>query len=258
MLQTRVFPCLLLRNSCLVKTIHFKNPTYIGDPINTTVIFNEKEVDELVFLDITATTENKKPDFNIIREIASECFMPFAYGGGIKNVDDARKIFNLGAEKIVLNSAAVENPTVVSKLADSFGSQSIVISIDVKKTADNEYNSYICSGTKPTGIDPAELARRMEKLGAGEIFLNSIDKDGTMRGYDLTLIKRVSEAVNIPVIACGGAGCYEDIGAPIIAGGAHAAAAGSIFVYMGKNRAVLINFPQRNELRAILGSKYLT
>jgi len=251
MLRIRIFPCLLLNNSALVKTIKFGNPQYIGDPINTVRIYNEMEVDELVFLDITATLKNKKPPFDIISQIAGECFMPFAYGGGIKDLKDIKKIFSLGAEKVVINSYAVKNPRFISEAADLYGSQSIVVSIDVKKNVLGKYNLYSRSGKKPTKLDPVEFAVHMEEMGAGEIFLNSIDRDGTMDGYDIVLIKKVSEAISIPLIACGGAGKYEDIGKAVKAG-ASAVAAGSIFIYQGKNRSVLINFPAREEQEEIL------
>ncbi|MBI1978603.1 MAG: imidazole glycerol phosphate synthase subunit HisF [Candidatus Aenigmarchaeota archaeon] len=251
MLGTRVFPCLLLRNSSLVKTIKFENPRYIGDPINTVIIYNEKEVDELVFLDITATTENRKPNFQTISEIASECFMPFAYGGGIKTLDDIKQTINLGAEKAVINTQAIKRPQFIKDAASFFGSQSVIVAIDIKKNHLGEYRVYSHSEKKLTGLDPVEFAVQMENLGAGEIFLNSVDRDGTMEGYDLELIKKVSEPLNIPIVACGGAGNIKDIGAAIKAG-ASAVAAGSIFIYQGKNRSVLINFPTKEELKEVL------
>lgn len=252
MLQVRVMPCLLLKHEALVKTIKFKDPKYIGDPINTVKIYNEMEVDELIFLDISATIENKKPSFEIISRIASECFMPFAYGGGVRDLNDIKQIFNLGAEKVVINSYAVENPSFVKEASDLFGRQSIVISIDVKKNNVGEYEVYTHSGKISTKLDPVKFAVNMEQMGAGEIFLNSIDRDGTMEGYDLELIKNVSGAIGIPLVACGGAGKIEDIGKAVTAG-ASAAAAGSIFVYQSKNRAVLINYPTQEELQEILG-----
>lgn len=250
MLETRVMPCLLLKNSALVKTIKFKNPQYIGDPINTVRIYNEMEVDELIFLDITATVEGKKPPFKVISQIACECFMPFAYGGGIRDLNDVKKIINLGAEKVVINTHAFENPSFISEAAELYGSQSIVVSIDVKKNH-GEYAVFTHSGRKSTKLDPVKYAANVEKMGAGEIFLNSIDRDGVMEGYDSELIEKVSKAVGVPLITCGGAGRYEDIGKAVEAG-ASAVAAGSIFVYQGKNRSVLINFPTRDELEAIL------
>ncbi|MCK4364594.1 MAG: imidazole glycerol phosphate synthase subunit HisF [Thermoplasmatales archaeon] len=248
MLETRVFPCLLLKNGALVKTIKFDNPIYIGDPINTVKIYNSKEVDELVFLDITTTVENKKPSFEIVNQIATECFMPFVYGGGIRDLGDIKKIFKLGAEKVIINTYAIENPTFIKKASDQFGSQSILVSVDVKKNSFGKYEVYTHSGTKASNLDPITFATNMEKLGAGEIFLNSIDKDGTMEGYDLELINFMSKSVNVPLIACGGAGSTEDIGKAVKAG-ASAVAAGSIFIYQGQNRSVLINFPTREELK---------
>jgi cyclase len=252
MLKTRVMPCLLLNNGRLVKTIKFKNPSYIGDPINAIKIYNEKEVDELILVDITATIEQRKPPFDIIEEVASECFMPFAYGGGIRNLDDIKNIFGLGVEKVAINSYAAENPEFIRVAADMFGSQSIVVSIDVKKTVFGKYVVYTHSGKKSTKMEPVSYANKMQELGAGEILLNSIDKDGTMQGYDTALIKVITQAVNIPVIALGGAGCVDDITEAVKNGGASAATAGSLFVYQGKNRAVLINFPAREELEAKL------
>jgi len=254
MLIPRVIPCLLKKELALVKTIKFTNPNYIGDPINTIRIFNDLEVDELIFLDITATKENKKPPFEVISQVASECFMPMTYGGGIKEIDDMRRIFSLGVEKIVICTYAVDEPLFIKRVAESFGSQSIVVSIDVKKDSRGKYEVYVEGGTRSTKLDPVEFAVMMEQMGAGEIFLNSIDKDGAMEGYDLELIQRVASAVNVPLIACGGAGRIEDLGEAIKAG-ASAVAAGSLFVYQGKNRSVLINFPSHSELQEMFLGK---
>lgn len=248
MLQTRVMPCLLLKNSKLVKTIKFKNPNYVGDPVNAIKIYNEKEVDELIFLDITATIENKKPSFKTISEIASECFMPLTYGGGINNLEDMKTIFNLGAEKIAINSYGVENPSFIAKASEKFGSQSIIVSIDVKKKLGSSYDVYTHSGTQSAHIDPVDWAKKVQNLGAGEILLTSIDRDGTMEGYDLTLINKICEAVNIPVIVCGGAGKVEDFTKAVHAG-ASAVASGSLVVYHGSVQGVLINFPSKDELK---------
>jgi cyclase len=244
-------PCLLLRQSKLVKTVKFENPDYIGDPINAVKIYNDKEVDELIFLDITATVEKKDPPFKIISEIASECFMPYTYGGGIHSLEDMRRIFNLGVEKIAINSYAVESPDFIRQAAKEFGNQSIVASIDVKRKLMGKYEVFTKSGTNPTGLGPVEHAKRMEEMGAGEILLTSIDRDGTWEGYDLELIKTVAEAVNVPLIVCGGAGSIEDFGKAVDAG-ASACAAGSMVVYQAKNRGVLINFPKQTELRTVL------
>lgn len=252
MLRTRVMPCLLLKDGALVKTVKFKDPGYIGDPINAIRIYNEKEVDELILLDITATLENRKPPFQVLSEISSECFMPVAYGGGVRNLDDIKTIFGLGIEKVALNTYAMEQPDFIRAAADKFGSQSIVVSIDVCKKAFGRYEVYTWSGRKATGLDPVKFAVQMEEMGAGEILLTSIDRDGTQEGYDIELIKKVTSAVSMPVIACGGAGKVEDFGAAVKQGGASACAAGSMVVYFGRNRAVLINFPARSELESVL------
>lgn len=252
MLKTRIMPCLLLKDGALVKTIKFKDPSYIGDPINAIRIYNEKEVDELIFLDITATLENRQPPFKMLAEIASECFMPVAYGGGIRRLEDIKEIFNLGIEKVALNSYAVEDPGFIRVAADKFGTQSIVVSIDVKKKFLGRYEVYTHGGRKGTGLDPVKFAAQVEALGAGEILLTSIDQDGTQEGYDLELIKKITDTVSVPVIACGGAGKIEDFVAAVKQGGASACATGSMVVYFGRNRAVLINFPTRDELEQVL------
>ncbi len=252
MLKTRVMPCLLSNDGRLVKTVKFKNPSYIGDPINAIKIYNGKEVDELILVDIAATVEHRAPSFDIIEEVACECFMPFTYGGGIKNLDDIKNIFSLGVEKVAINSNAADDPEFIGKAAGLFGSQSIVASIDVKKTLMGKYIVHSHSGRKSTKMDPVSYAKKMEKMGAGEILLNSIDRDGAMDGYDIALIKEVVDAVNIPVIALGGAGCVDDLTRAVKDGGASAVAAGSMLVYQGKNLGVLINFPARDELEAKL------
>ena len=252
MLKARVTPCLLLKNRGLVKTIKFKDPKYIGDPINAVKIFNEKEVDELILLDITATTEKKGLQIRLISEIASECFMPLCYGGGICSIDDIREIFKLGIEKVSINTCAVENPLFIKSAADAFGSQSIVVSIDVKKDLFGKYEIFTQSGKKNTKLDPIKFIKQMENMGAGEILINSIDREGTMQGYYIDLIKKVAESVSIPVIVCGGAGKIEDFEEAVKKGGASAVAAGSLFVFYGPNRAILINFPTRQELKTVL------
>lgn len=252
MLIPRVMPCLLLKDGSLVKTIKFKDPAYIGDPINAVRIYNEKEVDELIFLDIAATLEKREPPYKTLSEIASECFMPVTYGGGVKNIEMIRRILSLGIEKISINSQAVENPEFVRSAAEKFGSSTIVVSIDVRKKLFGKYEVYIHGGKKPTGLDPVSFACAVEKMGAGEILLTAIDRDGTQEGYDLELIKSVATAVRIPVIACGGAGTVDDFRAAIKEAGASACAAGSMVVYFGRNRAVLINFPERKKLNEVL------
>jgi len=252
MLKTRVMPCLLSKNGRLVKTVKFKNPAYVGDPVNAIKIYNEKEVDELILVDITATIEERKPSLELISEIADECFMPLTYGGGIRNVDDMKRIFGLGIEKIAVNSYAAENPSFITQAAALFGSQSVVVSIDAKKNWLGRYTVFTHGGRKDIKRDPLAYAREMEQMGAGEILLNAIDRDGTMEGYDLDLIKMVAGAIGIPVIACGGAGSVDDFGKAVKTGGASAVAAGSMVVYQGKNRGVLINFPTREDLERVL------
>ena len=246
MIRPRVIPCLLLKNEGLVKTVKFKDPKYLGDPINIVRIFNDKEVDELIFLDITATVENRKPNFELLGKITSECFMPLGYGGGIREMDDVKKLLAMGVEKIVLNTSAVENPSLIRAAADYAGSQAVVISMDVKKTLLGKYEVYTRGGKKGTGLDPVKFAIEMEKQGAGELFVNSIDRDGMMQGYDLELVRRVAESVTVPVVACGGAGNIQHL-AEAIQAGASAAAAGSMFVFQGPRRGVLINYPERSE-----------
>jgi cyclase len=235
-----------------VKTVKFKNPVYLGDPINIVRIFNDKEVDELVFLDITATNENRPPAFDVLANITSECFMPLGYGGGIRSMDDVRKLLSLGIEKTILNTSAVENTTLVRAAADYAGSQAVVISMDVKRNFLGKYEVFTRSGKKGTGLDPVKYAIEMEKQGAGELFVNSMDRDGMMQGYDVELIRRVADAVSIPVVACGGAGKLQDLADVINLGGASAAAAGSLFVFQGPLRGVLISYPSRADLKRIL------
>ena len=242
MLATRVIPCLLLKGAGLVKTIRFKDPKYVGDPINAVKIFNEKEVDELIFLDITATREQREPPFAIIEQIASECFMPVAYGGAVTSVEQAARIIALGIEKIVINAAALRTPELVRRLSDRIGASSTVVGIDVKKDLFGRYRVYDHSRQKTIDSSPAEQATRMAAAGAGEIFLNDVTRDGTGAGFDLDLVRHVTSAVDVPVIVCGGAGGLEDLRLATTAG-ASAVAAGSLFVYMGKHRAVMINYP---------------
>jgi cyclase len=248
MIRPRVIPCLLLRNEGLVKTVKFKDPKYLGDPINIVRIFNDKEVDELVFLDILATVENRPPNFELLGKITSECFMPLGYGGGIRTLEDVKKLLAIGVEKIVLNTSAVENPSLIRAAADYAGSQAVVISIDVKKTMFGKYEVCTRAGKKGTGLDPVKFAVEMEKQGAGELFLNAIDRDGTMQGYDLELVRRVADSVTVPVVACGGAGNIQHL-AEAIQAGASAAAAGSMFVFQGPLRGVLISYPAQEELK---------
>jgi cyclase len=248
MIITRVIPCLLLRRAALVKTVRFKKPSYVGDPINTVRIFNEQEVDELVFLDITATVEARPPPLDLIAEISRECFMPFGYGGGIRTLDDVRQVLATGAEKAIINTAAWKHPELIQKAADHFGSQSIIVSMDVKRTLFGKPQVVVASGQESTGMDPVTYAKRAADLGAGEILLTSVDREGTFTGYDLDLVRQVTQAVGIPVVANGGAGNLGHLREVVREGGASAAAAGSLFVFQGAQRAVLINYPDRKAL----------
>ena len=243
----RVIPVLLFQGGGLYKTTRFKDPVYVGDPINAVKIFNEKEVDELVFVDITATSEKRRPDFARISEIAGECFMPLCYGGGVRSMDDAKQVIACGVEKVAINSYAVENPEFVREAASELASSTIVVSIDVKRDILGKYHVYTHGGKKKAGLHPVEFAILMEKMGAGEILLTSIDRDGTQKGYDVELIKSVADAVSIPVIACGGAREASDF-AQALDSHASAVAAGSMFVFHGRHRAVLISFPSQQEL----------
>jgi cyclase len=247
----RIIPCLLLRNKGLVKTVKFKESTYIGDPINTVKIFNEKEVDEIFFLDIDAAKTKMEPSYEIIQRIASECFMPFAYGGGIKSLQQIDKIITSGAEKIIINSQAFLQKNFIREAVQHFGSSTIAVSVDVRKEFLKGNTVYIKGGTQSTGKNPVDYARDIEEQGAGELLINSIDRDGTMEGYDIELIKSVSKAVHMPVIACGGAGKLNDFRLAIKEGGASAAAAGSFFVFHGKRRAVLITYPEYSEISTL-------
>jgi imidazole glycerol-phosphate synthase subunit HisF len=244
----RIIPCLLMRNNGLVKTVRFRESTYVGDPINTIRIFNEKEVDELFFLDIDATKEKKDPPYEMIKNISSECFMPFGYGGGIRSLSQIEQIIRSGAEKIVINSHAFLNKDLVRDAVKNFGSSTIVVSIDVKKDLFRGNLVYIKGGAVSTGRKPADYAKEIEDAGAGEILLTSIDRDGTMTGYDIELIRSISGVIRIPLIACGGAGKLNDFREAVTEGGASAAAAGSFFVFHGKRRAVLITYPSYAEI----------
>lgn len=256
MLRTRVIPVLLLKDNGLVKTKKFKNPKYIGDPINAVRIFNEKEVDELAFLDITATPNKRKPNFSLIKDIASEAFMPFAYGGGITELSDIEKLFNIGVEKVILNSIAYKKPDVISEAAKIFGNQSIVVSVDVKTNFTKRLKAYTNCGTVQIKENLQVYIKKLEQLGIGELIINSIDKDGLMSGYDIELIRSVADAVGIPVVASGGAGNITDFEMAIKKGNASAVAAGSMFMFNGPHRAVLISYPNYNELEKLFENKY--
>lgn len=249
MSRFRIIPILLYSNEGLVKTVRFKNPKYVGDPINAIKIFNDKEVDELILLDIEATKNKRGPNFKLVEEVAKECFMPFSYGGGITTIDEIKKLLNLGAEKVVINSSSIKND-LIEQTSSRFGSQSIVICIDIKKNWQGRYYCYINRGEKNIKISPVYFAKKMESLGAGELILQFIDKDGTYSGYDLSMIEIISKEVTIPVVACGGANSTEDF-AMAVRAGASAVAAGSMFVFYGKLKSVLINYPTKEELKEL-------
>lgn len=237
----RVLPVLLLDNGGLVKTRQFKDPVYLGDPINAVRIFNEKEVDELILLDISATRDQREPDYTTIRDIVSESFMPIGYGGGIRSLDHIHKLYQTGVEKMVLNSASFDFD-LINQAASKYGSQAVSISIDVRKSFFGGYSVYTHNGTQKHSISPEKFARQVVDAGAGEIIIQSIDREGSMTGYDLGLIKMVADAVDVPVVASGGAGTQEHFRQALDQAGASAVAAGSMFVFKGKHRAVLISY----------------
>jgi imidazole glycerol-phosphate synthase subunit HisF len=246
-LRPRVIPCLQLRNRALVKTLRFKDPVYLGDPVNAVKIFNDKEADEIVVLDITATTDGRPPNFEFIGEFASECFMPLAYGGGITALDHVAALFAIGVEKAVINTAAFDSD-LVTRAAREHGSQSVVVSMDVKKGLLGGHEVFVRSGTKRTRLDPVSYARRMEAAGAGELFVNFIDLEGTQSGYNLPVLAEVAAAVRIPVIGCGGAGTLEHMRGAFSETGVAALAAATMFCLHGKHRAPLISFPTPEEV----------
>ena len=248
MLRPRVIPALLLRNESLVKTTRFGHFTYVGDPCNTVRIFNELEVDELVFLDITATRDARSPNLSLLADIANECFMPLAYGGGIRRFEDAEAIFRLGFEKVIVNSFAFHQPQLISRISTHFGSQAVIVSIDVKRNLFGRNKVYARAGTVNTSRDPIEWAQEVESLGAGEILLTSIDREGTWQGFDLDLVGGVATAVNIPVIAHGGAGNLADLGKVVNQASASAVAVGSMVVFQKKGMGVLVNFPDAADI----------
>jgi cyclase len=253
LLQPRLIPCLLVQNGGLVKTVNFGEPKYVGDPINAVRIFNEKQVDELIVLDIDASVKRVEPNYQLISYIASECRMPLCYGGGVRTVAQIEKIISLGVEKVAVSSAAVENPTLISDAASRVGSQSVVVVIDVKKTGLlRRYEIVTHNGTRKTNFNPVEFVKRMAELGAGEIVVNSVDRDGEMKGYDLDLVEQIRQAVHLPLTVLGGAGSLLDVEALINRYGIVGAAAGSLFVFKGKYRAVLINYPSHKEKQDML------
>ena len=247
-MRIRVIPTLLLHKGGLVKSVQFKNYQYVGDPINTVKIFNEKEVDEIALIDIDATSENRSPNFEQIAAIASEAFMPMTYGGGITKLDEIKKILFLGYEKVIINKALHTNLNLVSQAAKAIGNQSVVASIDVRKNLFGVYKIYTDNGKKSTNVNPVEFAKSIENAGVGEIMINNIDADGTYKGYDINLIQSIASVVNIPVIAVGGAASVEDFYKAKIAG-ASAVAAGSFFIFQRPHQAVLISYPTQKELK---------
>jgi imidazole glycerol-phosphate synthase subunit HisF len=254
MLNSRVIPCLLLQNEGLVKTLKFAKPKYVGDPINAIRIFNDKEVDELIVLDINASKDGRDPDYALIEKFASECFMPLCYGGGIRSVEQARRLFAIGVEKICLQTAALEDLSIITRMADNFGRQSVVVSVDVKKGWMGEYKLYRSVDGEKVKEPWLQYLQHIASAGAGEVIVNSVDLDGTLAGMDLGLIRKAASAITIPLIAMGGASSLSDMKAAIHAG-ASAVSAGAFFVFHGPHRAVLITYPSYIELESLLGKK---
>lgn len=248
--RPRVIPCLLISDGGLVKTTRFKNPNHLGDPINAVKIFSEKYADELCIQDIQASREGRGPNFELLADIASEAFMPLSYAGGITTIRQAARLFHIGFEKVILNTALIDQPGLITEIADRFGSQRVVASIDAKQDLLRRYHCVVAGGTRTTNETPPALAQRAQQLGAGEILLNAIHRDGVMQGYDLKLVRSVADAVSIPLIACGGAKDASDLTRVLNNANAHAAAAGSMFMYNGSPKAMLINMPSEDALYA--------
>jgi imidazole glycerol-phosphate synthase subunit HisF len=251
MFRPRIIPVLLLKGKGLVKTIQFRNPRYIGDPINAVRIFNDLKADELVFLDILASKEGRTISLEFVKNVGEEASMPFAVGGGIRTSDQIREILHAGAEKVVINTEAALHPDFIRQASETFGSSTIAVCLDVKKKRFGKEQTWILNGSKATGFSPADFGQLMEEKGAGEIIIQSIENDGMMNGYDIGLICKVSEAVTIPVVALGGAGSLADFAAAVQDGYASAVAAGSLFVYHGERRAVLVNYPDQAEINCL-------
>ena len=251
MLRPRIIPSLLIQENGLVKTVNFKNPKYVGDPINAVKIYNEKAVDELAIFDIDATVLGNEPNYSLIERLASQSMMPLCYGGGVKTVEQAQRIFSLGIEKIALSSAIFQKPELITQISDRVGAQSVIVVLDVKKKLLGGYEVYSHNGKKATGINPFKFVEEAQKLGAGEIVINSIDRDGVMKGYDLDLIDKVREKTSLPMTVLGGAGSLEDIEKVIDKHGVIGVAAGSLFVFKGPYKAVLINYPTQLEKNKI-------
>jgi cyclase len=252
MFRPRIIPVLLLKNQGLVKSIAFKNHRYIGDPINAVKIFNDLKADELVFLDILASKENRSISLEFVKNVGEEANMPFAVGGGITTLDHIQAIIAAGAEKVIINAKAALDPEFIRVAAETFGSSTIVVCIDVKKKFLGKEQTWILNGSKPTGMDPIEFAKHIEELGAGEIIIQSIERDGLMQGYDLALIRKISEAVKIPVVALGGAGNIQHMKLAYAEAFANGLAAGSMFIYHGARNGILINYPSQQEIKAII------
>lgn len=247
MLRPRIIPSLLIQDNGLVKTVNFKNPKYVGDPINAVRIFNEKEVDELAIFDIDATAKGLEPNYSLIERIANQSRMPLCYGGGVKTVEQAQKIFGLGIEKIALSSEVLHNPELITQIANRVGAQSVIVVLDVKKKLFGGYEVYTHNGKKSTGINPFDFAEKAQRLGAGEIIINSIDQDGVMKGFDMNLIDKVRDKISLPLTVLGGAGELQHIQQVIHKHGVIGVAAGSLFVFKGVYKAVLINYPEKGE-----------
>lgn len=249
----RLIPCLLIRNQDLVKTIQFNKDRYLGDAVNAVKIFNDREADELIILDITATKENKEPDFEYLKKITQQCFMPACYGGGVHSYETTKKLFEIGFEKVAINTALYYNPELIRILVGDFGSQSIVGAMDIKKARSGEYEVWIKDAMVNTHLNPVEYAQRAEQLGIGELFINFIDRDGMMQGMDCAMIRDITGKISVPTIVCGGVGKLEDC-ADGIKNGASAVACGSLFSFWGRNRAVLINYPNQKEIQILLNA----
>ncbi len=248
----RVIPCLLLDDEAMFKTVRFEDSAYLGDPINVINLFNRFEVDEITLLDVRATVQGRPPPFELIERLAAECWVPLSYGGGITTLEDVRGVLSSGVEKVILGTAAADNPALIGEAAAVFGAQAVIVAVDARR-ANGAYETFVESGRRALGIDPASYAAQAVARGAGEILVTSIDRDGTMEGYDLELIGSVAGAVDVPVIACGGAGERAHLVEPIRTG-ASAVAAGSLFVFRGRERGVLINFPDRPQLEALFAA----
>lgn len=254
MLRPRIIPCLLIHKKGLVKTVKFQDSKYVGDPINAVRIFNEKEVDELAVFDINASILGNEPDYSLIKKLANQSRMPICYGGGVKTVEQALKIFNLGIEKIALSSSVISDPTLISEISERVGSQSVIVVLDVKKKPFGGYEIYTHNGKRKTGINPLEFAESAQGLGAGEIVINSIDHDGMMKGFDMNLIEKIRKVITVPLTVIGGAGSLNDIKKVINEYGIIGVGAGSLFVFKGTYKAVLISYPSKEDKIGIFQS----